>query len=285
MASALSSPDFIRRKLRGAGDRQAHEDREPGDEAEQHGGQEVQRLALRRHRHAGRHRGAHLLQAIRCAGVLDRGDQARRHAVGVFDVIHHVTVHEPRPGLLIGGHDDVDALSGREGDRVLHVARFDRLRVARDHLLIVTVRVHRMNVFGRQADPANAEFLALFDVHGVRRRIFFAVDRPMIFGRALNFPTGQHLDEVVGEMPFFRPRVARPHDDRTVQPGVELGFVHVRVVHERARGVGGELILVVAMLRHQRLRDAGYRRPSRAGSRGCRACGSCRACSSRSCSR
>ena len=137
---------------------------------------------------------------------MNRGDESGRHAACVFDMIEHVTVNQPRSGASVCVDDDVDALPGRDEDGVLDVLVVDRLGVACDDLLIMAMRVHGVELFGGDVDPANSKALAGSHVERARRRILFAVEREMVFGAALDLPRRDHLEKIVRESAFDRPR-------------------------------------------------------------------------------
>ena len=131
IANALSSATALRREAARARDRQAEEDRKPGERAEQHRHPERERVegvALAvvgapfgiARIIASIHRG----QAVRRALVVQRGDQPVGHAGAVFDVVQDVAVDDPGPGCLVGEDVDVDALPRPEIGRVFDVRAY-----------------------------------------------------------------------------------------------------------------------------------------------------------------
>ena len=244
----------LRRKPARARDRQAEKDREAGDRAEQHRRPKTQPARTRgRRRH---HRVVHRDQRVRRAEVMNRGDQPGRHAACVFDMIEHVTVNQPGSGASVCVYDDVYALTGRDEDGVFDVLVLHRLGVARDDLLVMSMRVHGVELFGGDVDPANSKALPRSHVERTRRGILFAVEREVILGGALDLPRRDHLEEIVRESALDRPRSRRFDDDRAVETRVEHSFVVMRVINERAGLIGDETVDEVAARRYERLRDA-----------------------------
>ncbi len=95
---------------------------------------------------------------------------------------------EPGAGLRVCVDDDVDSLARCYQHGILDVVEIDGRGVAGDDLLIVPVRVHGMELFARDVDPANAKSLAAMDVERARRRVLFAVKGEVVLCGALNLP-------------------------------------------------------------------------------------------------
>jgi hypothetical protein len=163
---------------------------------------------------------------------------------------------EPVAGLLIGDDDGVDALSRPEQHGVLEVARGERLRVARDHELIVPVRVHRVHVLSGDVDPAQPHAVAFAHLDRRGRGILLAVDGEVVLRGALDRPRREDLD-VVPLHALFRARMRRQDDDRAVEATVEHLFVVVRVVDERAGLPRDKRVTERSTRWDHRLRDPG----------------------------
>ncbi len=121
------------------------------------------------------------------------------------------------PGLAFAFTTTSTRWPGRHQHRVFDVAVVDRRGVARDDLLIVTVRVHRMELFARDVDPPNAKALAGTDVERACRRVLFAVEREVILRAALDLPRRDHLEKIVREAALNGARYRRLDDDRAVE--------------------------------------------------------------------
>jgi hypothetical protein len=184
---------------------------------------------------------------------VQRRYQTVGHSVGVLDVVEDVTVDDPRRRFLIGEDRDVGALSRTEFERVLDVLAGDGHGVAGNDPHVVPVRVHRVEVFCGDVDPADANTLAAADVEDDGRGILLAVERELALGVAVDVPRGDDLEVVAREAALFGSRMRRQDDDRTIETRVEDRLAVVGVIDERPRLRRREDVTVRAVRGDERL--------------------------------
>src|SRR5215207_5134377 len=153
----------------------------------------------------------------------ERGDHAK-HAVLALSVVEDVAVEGPdsRLGRL---DDGLEALTGRDVERVAHIRLRHQIAVLREDRHRHPMQVHGVD---HQAfvHVANEEFLALLRYQWLGRREALAVETEAAYGTVV-----EHK-RVVAVIGGPRRRVLRLDDEGAEQPlrHLERGVV-VRVVH------------------------------------------------------